>query len=91
MIIDTMFIKTYLSFIVKLKKTSVEFFELLQVFKLMTVPVQALLITRTDGIANITNYDHFIWYLGAFSFNCCSQLIDCYRFCATNLIFDVSP
>ena len=50
---------------------------------LMTILYKTLLIIQTDGIANFTN--HFKWYLDAFYFICCSQLIDYCRFCDIKL------
>ena len=39
----------------------------------MNILFKAMPITRTDGIANVTN--RFNWYFGAFCCNCCSHLI----------------
>ena len=57
--------------------------ELLQMFKVMIILFKALLIMKTDGISNFTNC--FNWYLGAFYFNCSSQLIYICRFWAIKL------
>ena len=62
------------SFIIQGKEDNSRIFRLSQAFKPITVLVEPLLITRTDGIDNVTN--HFIWYLGAFSFSFCSQAIE---------------
>ncbi|KAJ4425405.1 hypothetical protein ANN_28020 [Periplaneta americana] len=38
---------------------------------------------------NVPN--NFDWYLGTFTFNGCSQLIDCSWICAINIVLDLSP
>ena len=55
----------------KAKKTVADVFELLQAFELITVLIPALLTTHTDGVDSVAS--HAIWYLGTFSFSCCSS------------------
>lgn len=58
------------------------------VFKLMTMLVQVLLITRSNGIVSLKNH---VVQLCAHSLNPGPQFVDCCWFYTVNFIFYVSP
>ncbi len=67
--INVVFIKVYHNYIIQGKGDSSKIF-----WSTARVQTDRRADQSTDGIDDITN--HVIWYLGTFSFRCCSQAVE---------------